>query len=110
MISHTVCTHEYLPHNVSTHEYRYGVLEATRTRLRRVAADLGLVHGGRHNLGPTWLGTPETVITMANATIPVSARCNTALSLQCTITAPSPPSLHRSCSVIVIRTAPEPLW
>ena len=102
MISYAVCTHEYLPHNLSTHEYRYGVLEATRTRLRRVAVDLGLVHGGRHNLGPTWLGTPETVITMANATIPVSASSLqrtivTAMHQHCITTALS---LHHLCTAL----------
>ena len=89
---------------VYTHERRYGVLEATRSRLQRVAADLGLVHGGRHNLGPTWLGTPATVIKMANATIPVSTRCNTPSPLHCATIATAP-SLHPSCIIVIIISA-----
>ncbi len=32
---------------------------------------MGYKHSGRHNLGPTWLGDPLTVVAMANATIGV---------------------------------------
>ncbi|GAX80048.1 hypothetical protein CEUSTIGMA_g7487.t1 [Chlamydomonas eustigma] len=49
----------------------YGILPATQDRLKRVAKDLGFSHKGRHNLGPTWVGEPATIIAMANYTIPV---------------------------------------
>ena len=53
----------FKPPSLSTQE--------TEARLIKVAGNLGLHHAGWHNLGPTWLGTPATIIAMANMTIPV---------------------------------------
>jgi hypothetical protein len=49
----------------------YVLVPATSQRLVKVAAELGLQHQGVHNVGPSWYGDAQSLLRLANLSIPV---------------------------------------
>ena len=61
----------YKPEQITFGIQEYALLPETRERIREVAGRLGLIHRGRHNLGPAWIGPTRSILEMANRSLSV---------------------------------------